>query len=87
MSGAPKVRAMELIEVGKTRRGLYGGVVGYLDFAGQRGLRDRDSHRLMRRGTAHVQAGGGRSRIPTGRTNMRRPPIKAKAVPERYRGC
>ncbi|MBV8964948.1 MAG: anthranilate synthase component I, partial [Mycobacteriaceae bacterium] len=35
LSGAPKVRAMELIEeVEKTRRGLYGGVVGYLDFAG-----------------------------------------------------
>ena len=35
LSGAPKVRAMELIEeVEKTRRGLYGGVLGYLDFAG-----------------------------------------------------
>ena len=35
LSGAPKVRAMELIEeVEKTRRGLYGGVIGYLDFAG-----------------------------------------------------
>ena len=35
LSGAPKVRAMELIEeVEITRRGLYGGVVGYLDFAG-----------------------------------------------------
>ncbi|MCB0948064.1 MAG: anthranilate synthase component I, partial [Mycobacterium sp.] len=35
LSGAPKVRAMELIEqVEMTRRGLYGGVLGYLDFAG-----------------------------------------------------
>lgn len=34
LSGAPKVRAMELIEeVEMTRRGLYGGVVGYLDFS------------------------------------------------------
>ena len=36
LSGAPKVRAMELIEeVELTRRGLYGGCVGYLDFVQQ----------------------------------------------------
>jgi anthranilate synthase component 1 len=35
LSGAPKVRAMEIIEeVEKTRRGLYGGAVGYVDFFG-----------------------------------------------------
>ena len=35
LSGAPKPRAMELIdELEPSRRGLYGGVVGYLDFAG-----------------------------------------------------
>ena len=35
LSGAPKVRAMELIdELEPSRRGLYGGTVGYLDFAG-----------------------------------------------------
>ena len=35
LSGAPKVRAMEIIdELEPTRRGLYGGVVGYVDFAG-----------------------------------------------------
>ncbi|MGH3322270.1 MAG: chorismate-binding protein, partial [Streptosporangiaceae bacterium] len=35
LSGAPKVRAMEIIdELEPTRRGLYGGTVGYLDFAG-----------------------------------------------------
>ena len=35
LSGAPKPRAMELIEeLEPTRRGLYGGCVGYLDFAG-----------------------------------------------------
>ena len=35
LSGAPKVRAMELIEeLEPIRRALYGGVVGYLDFAG-----------------------------------------------------
>jgi anthranilate synthase component 1 len=35
LSGAPKVRAMEIIEENeKTKRGLYGGAVGYLDFHG-----------------------------------------------------
>src|SRR5205823_3559287 len=35
LSGAPKPKAMEIIEeLEPTRRGLYGGIVGYLDFAG-----------------------------------------------------
>jgi anthranilate synthase component 1 len=60
LSGAPKVRAMELIEeVEKTRRGLYGGVVGYLDFAGNADFAIAIRTALMRDGTAYVQAGAG----------------------------
>lgn len=60
LSGAPKVRAMELIEeVEITRRGLYGGVVGYLDFAGNADFAIAIRTALMREGTAYVQAGGG----------------------------
>lgn len=60
LSGAPKVRAMELIEeVEMTRRGLYGGVVGYLDFAGNADFAIAIRTALMRDGTAYVQAGGG----------------------------
>ncbi|OBJ63063.1 anthranilate synthase component I [Mycobacterium colombiense] len=60
LSGAPKVRAMELIEeVEKTRRGLYGGVVGYLDFAGNADFAIAIRTALMRDGTAYVQSGGG----------------------------
>lgn len=60
LSGAPKVRAMELIEeVEMTRRGLYGGVVGYLDFAGNADFAIAIRTALMRNGTAYVQAGGG----------------------------
>src|ERR1700733_1315010 len=60
LSGAPKVRAMELIEEGeKTRRGLYGGVLGYLDFAGNADFAIAIRTALMRDGTAYVQAGGG----------------------------
>jgi anthranilate synthase component 1 len=60
LSGAPKVRAMELIEeVERTRRGLYGGVIGYLDFAGNADFAIAIRTALMRDGTAYVQAGGG----------------------------
>jgi anthranilate synthase component 1 len=60
LSGAPKPRAMELIEeLEPTRRGLYGGVVGYLDFAGDADTAIAIRTALMRDGVAYVQAGGG----------------------------
>lgn len=60
LSGAPKPRAMELIEqLEPTRRALYGGVVGYLDFAGNADTAITIRTALMRHGTAYVQAGGG----------------------------
>jgi anthranilate synthase component I len=60
LSGAPKPRAMEIIErLEPTRRGLYGGIVGYLDFAGDADTAIAIRTALMRDGTAYVQAGGG----------------------------
>jgi anthranilate synthase component 1 len=60
LSGAPKVRAMQLIEeLEPVRRGLYGGVVGYLDFAGDADTAIAIRTALMKDGTAYVQAGGG----------------------------
>ena len=60
LSGAPKVRAMELIEeLEPTRRGLYGGVVGYLDFAGDADTAIAIRTALIRDGVAYVQAGAG----------------------------
>ncbi|MEO9329989.1 anthranilate synthase component I [Gordonia aurantiaca] len=60
LTGAPKVRAMELIdEHEKTRRGLYGGIVGYLDFAGNADTAIAIRTALLARGKAYVQAGGG----------------------------
>lgn len=60
LSGAPKPRAMELIEeLEPTRRGLYGGVVGYLDFAGDLDAAIAIRTALLRDGVAYVQAGGG----------------------------
>jgi anthranilate synthase component I len=60
LSGAPKPRAMELIEeIEPTRRAQYGGVVGYLDFAGDADTAIAIRTALIRDSTAYVQAGGG----------------------------
>ena len=60
LSGAPKPRAMEIIEANEpTRRGLYGGVVGYLDFAGDADTAIAIRTALIRGGVAYVQAGAG----------------------------
>ncbi|MFD5781560.1 anthranilate synthase component I [Streptomyces sp. NPDC126933] len=60
LSGAPKPRAMQIIdELEPTRRGLYGGCVGYLDFAGDSDTAIAIRTALLRNGTAYVQAGAG----------------------------
>ncbi|HET7477424.1 MAG TPA: anthranilate synthase component I [Dermatophilaceae bacterium] len=60
LSGAPKPRAMSLIdELEPSRRGLYGGVVGYLDFAGDLDMAIAIRTAVIRDGRATVQAGGG----------------------------
>jgi anthranilate synthase component 1 len=60
LSGAPKPRAMEIIEtLEPTRRGLYGGAIGYLDFAGDLDAAIAIRTALIRDGVAYVQAGGG----------------------------
>jgi anthranilate synthase component I len=81
LSGAPKVRAMELIEeVEKTRRGLYGGVLGYLDFAGNADFAIAIRTALMKDGTAYVQAGGGVVADSNGLYEYNESANKAKAV-------
>jgi anthranilate synthase component 1 len=60
LSGAPKVRAMEIIEaLEPTRRGLYGGIVGYVDVAGDLDTAVAIRTVVMRDGHAYVQAGAG----------------------------
>jgi anthranilate synthase component I len=60
LSGAPKPRAMQIIdELEPSRRGLYGGCVGYLDFAGDSDTAIAIRTALLRDGTAFVQAGAG----------------------------
>ncbi len=60
LSGAPKPRALEIIdELEHGNRGIYGGVVGYLDFAGNADLAIAIRTAFLRDGMAHVQAGAG----------------------------
>jgi anthranilate synthase component I len=60
LSGAPKPRAMEIIEEQEsTRRGIYGGIVGYIDFTGNLDTAIAIRTALLLDGTAYVQAGAG----------------------------
>ena len=60
LSGAPKPRALALIEHYETsRRGVYGGVVGYLDFHGDLDMAIAIRTAVIKDGVAHVQAGAG----------------------------
>lgn len=60
LSGAPKVRAMEIIDdLEATRRALYGGVVGYFDLAGNADVAIAIRTAVLKDGIAHVQAGAG----------------------------
>jgi anthranilate synthase component 1 len=69
LSGAPKVRAMEIIEeLESTRRGPYGGAVGYIDFSGNMDTCITIRTIVLKGKTAYVQAGAG---------------IVADSVPER----
>jgi anthranilate synthase component 1 len=60
LSGAPKPRAMAIIdELEPLRRGLYGGCVGYIDFAGNLDTAIAIRTAVIKDGVAHVQAGAG----------------------------
>ena len=60
LSGAPKIRAMEIIdELESTRRGTYGGAVGYFSFSGSADTAITIRTAVIKDSTAYVQAGGG----------------------------
>jgi anthranilate synthase component I len=60
LSGAPKVRAMEIIdELEPTRRGIYGGAILYLDFSGNLDSCIAIRTMVVKKGVASVQAGAG----------------------------
>lgn len=60
LSGAPKIRAMQIIDsLEPTRRGIYGGAVCYLDFRGNLDSCIAIRTLMLKDGTAYVQAGAG----------------------------
>jgi anthranilate synthase component 1 len=60
LSGAPKVRAMEIIdELEPTKRGIYGGAVGYLGYNGDMDLAIAIRTAVIKDSTLYVQAGAG----------------------------
>ena len=60
VSGAPKIRAMELIaELEGERRGLYAGAVGYFSFSGNMDTAIAIRTMVVKNGIAYLQAGGG----------------------------
>jgi anthranilate synthase component 1 len=60
VSGAPKVRAMEIIdELEPVKRGIYAGAVGYLGFHGNMDVAIALRTAVVKNGTLYVQAGGG----------------------------
>jgi anthranilate synthase component 1 len=60
LSGAPKVRAMQIIdELEKVKRGGYGGAVGYLSWDGDLDTAIHIRTAVIKDGQVHVQAGGG----------------------------
>lgn len=74
LSGAPKIRAMEIIEELETvRRGLYGGATGYVDFSGNMDFCITIRTMIKKGGSVYLQAGAG---------------IVADSVPEKeYQEC
>jgi anthranilate synthase component 1 len=60
LTGAPKVRAMEIIdELEPVRRGLYGGAAGYLSYGGEMDLAIAIRTGVIKNGTLYVQAAAG----------------------------
>jgi anthranilate synthase component 1 len=60
LSGAPKVRAMQIIdELEPVKRGGYGGAIGYLSYGGDLDTAIHIRTLVIKDGVAHVQAGGG----------------------------
>jgi anthranilate synthase component 1 len=60
LSGAPKIRAMEIIdELEKEKRGIYGGAVGYLDWNGNMDTAIAIRTAVIKNKTLYIQAGAG----------------------------
>ena len=89
LSGAPKVRAMQIIdELEPTRRGIYAGAILYLDFSGNLDSCIALRTMVVKNGRAYIQAGAGivADSIPEREfeecVNKAKAPVKALEVAE-----
>ena len=81
LSGAPKVRAMEIIdELEPTRRGIYAGAILYLDFSGNLDSCIAIRTMVVKKGMAYVQAGAGLVADSVPETEYRETVNKARAL-------
>jgi anthranilate synthase component 1 len=81
LSGAPKVRAMQIIdELEPVKRGGYGGAVGYLSYAGDLDTAIHIRTVVVKDGIAHLQAGGGTVADAVPANEYRESVSKAEAV-------
>ncbi len=86
VSGAPKVRAMEIIEeLERTRRGVYAGGILYLDFSGNLDSCIALRTMVAKNGVAYVQAGGGIVADSKPETEYQETVNKSRAVLEALR--
>jgi anthranilate synthase component 1 len=90
LSGAPKIRAMEIIdELEPVKRGIYAGAVGYLSWSGNMDMAIAIRTAVIKDGTLHIQAGGGivADSVPSREweetLNKRRAMFRAVAMVER----
>tara|TARA_R110001599_G_scaffold353591_1_gene594142 strand:+ start:33388 stop:34881 length:1494 start_codon:yes stop_codon:yes gene_type:complete len=81
LSGAPKVRAMEIIdELEPVKRGVYGGAVGYISWAGDMDTAIAIRTAVIKDGRLYVQAGGGVVADSVPRLEWKETQNKARAV-------
>ncbi len=81
LSGAPKIRAMEVIdELEPVKRGIYGGAVGYLAWNGNMDMAIAIRTAIIKDGTLHIQAGGGIVADSQGRLEWKESLNKARAI-------
>ena len=81
LSGAPKVRAMQIIdELEPVKRGGYGGAIGYLSYTGELDTAIHIRTVVVKDGVAHLQAGGGTVADAQPENEFRESESKAKAV-------
>ena len=81
LSGAPKVRAMQIIdELEPVKRGGYGGAIGYLSYTGELDTAIHIRTVVVKDGVAHLQAGGGTVADAQPENEYRESVSKAQAV-------